>query len=273
MSTNKNMKYTVQAQTGIRGEAFFESIIAKYAIPHHIVGQKDIGIDYICEWVTGDNPTGILFSAQIKTYSCTERCHRAPKKKNKQNEYNGLEEYIIANANLNIKPKTLNYWKGLGMPAYLFVVWENTTKKGDLKCFYKRYSRILTGDLNDNGNDSYSKGFCRVSEGAEFLAFANTEKKEKGFTRDLFIDYMRWSYFRGMITNLKPSSLGLKQFSGNKIVLGDIFKEYMDNIKSVCNWTFTILKEAQPDYEPSPVNYATLASTGNRIKVKPSENV
>ena len=43
-------KFTVQAKTCIKGEAFFESLLAEYAIPHHIQGAKDLGADYLCQW-------------------------------------------------------------------------------------------------------------------------------------------------------------------------------------------------------------------------------
>lgn len=62
-------KYTAQAKAAIKGEAFFEALISDYSVPHHIVGPKDIGIDYIWEWVYGDRPTGILYAVQVKTLS------------------------------------------------------------------------------------------------------------------------------------------------------------------------------------------------------------
>lgn len=62
MGNNQYKKYTAQAKAGIKGEAFFEALISDYSLPHHIVGSKDLGIDYICEWVYGDKPTGILYA-------------------------------------------------------------------------------------------------------------------------------------------------------------------------------------------------------------------
>jgi hypothetical protein len=62
-------KYTAQAKAGIKGEAFFEALVSDYSLPHHIVGLKDVGIDYICEWVYGDKPTGLLYAVQVKTLS------------------------------------------------------------------------------------------------------------------------------------------------------------------------------------------------------------
>ncbi|MGH8067350.1 MAG: hypothetical protein ACRERE_19385 [Candidatus Entotheonellia bacterium] len=59
-------RYTIQAKRWIKGEAFFEALISDYSLPHHIVSPKDVGIDYICEWVYGDRPTGILYAVQVK---------------------------------------------------------------------------------------------------------------------------------------------------------------------------------------------------------------
>lgn len=61
--------YTNQAKKWIKGEAFFESLISEYAIPHKIIMPKDLGVDFICEWVHGEKPTGVLFLAQVKTIS------------------------------------------------------------------------------------------------------------------------------------------------------------------------------------------------------------
>jgi hypothetical protein len=50
-------KYTVQAKVAIKGGAFFETLVSEYSIPHPIVGLKDIGIDYVCEWARTDSTT------------------------------------------------------------------------------------------------------------------------------------------------------------------------------------------------------------------------
>ena len=38
-------------RTGNRGEAFLEFIMSKHCLMHKTVGYKDVGIDYICEWL------------------------------------------------------------------------------------------------------------------------------------------------------------------------------------------------------------------------------
>src|SRR5438034_9967015 len=69
MTDGDHKKYTERARRGIKGEAFFESLVVEHAIPHRIARQNDLGIDFLCEWVYGDRPTGILFLAQVKTTS------------------------------------------------------------------------------------------------------------------------------------------------------------------------------------------------------------
>src|SRR5947208_835208 len=115
-------KYSEQARTCIKGESFFESLIAEYAIPHQLVGQKDIGVDYICEWAYDDEPSGILFTAQVKTFKVTKRNKPRSLGSDAGRKLSGLEAFSIDNPHLTIKQETLDYWKGLGLPTYLFAV-------------------------------------------------------------------------------------------------------------------------------------------------------
>jgi len=108
MDEAQHKKYTVQARTGIKGEAFFEALIADYSLPHHIAGSKDIGIDYICEWVYGDKPAGILYAVQVKTFS--EKI-ATPQVIGVESRLNDLGEYRIANSNLTIDDSLL---EGIG---------------------------------------------------------------------------------------------------------------------------------------------------------------
>jgi len=133
-------KYTLQARRGIKGEAFFESLVCEYSIPHHVVGPKDVGIDYFCEWVHGDRPTGVLYAVQVKTFS--EETAK-PKFVRIEKKLNGLENYEIRNPNLRVDESTLRYWLGLGIPVYLFAVVQSVThdehgEKERLDCYYKR---------------------------------------------------------------------------------------------------------------------------------------
>jgi len=54
-------KYLKSKQIGNKGEAFFESLISEYAIAHKIDSSKDVGLDFLCEWVYGEKPTQLLF--------------------------------------------------------------------------------------------------------------------------------------------------------------------------------------------------------------------
>ena len=67
MADDDYKKYTESARRGIKGEAFFESLVVDHAIPHRIARQNDLGIDFLCEWTYQDRPSGILFLAQVKT--------------------------------------------------------------------------------------------------------------------------------------------------------------------------------------------------------------
>jgi hypothetical protein len=204
-------KYTLQARRGIRGEAFFESLVCNYCIPHHIVGSKDIGIDYICEWVYGDKPTGILFAVQIKTFRV--RMNKRPWFV-KIEQKNGLREYRIDNSNLQIKQKTINYWKVLGIPTYLFVIVEKPGRNANekLDCYYKRFTEFITNENTQSEFDP-SKQFYKANIRNSFIAFENHDGGTRGFARDLYIDHVHWSYYKGVITCLDPRAIGLKQFS------------------------------------------------------------
>src|SRR5690349_1642890 len=85
-------QYAQTARRGTKGEAFFESLIVDYAIPHRISRQNDLGVDFLCEWTHGDRPTGILFVAQIKT-TTSDAVHHKLLRNRSENKKNGLDEY------------------------------------------------------------------------------------------------------------------------------------------------------------------------------------
>jgi hypothetical protein len=224
MSEDKYKKYTIQAKRSIKGEAFFESLISDYSIPHSILGPKDIGIDYICEWVYGDKPTGILFAVQVKTLS-GENVRIKPLGKENLNE---LEKYELINPHLIIDDRTIHYWKGLGMPVYLFAVIQSIMKtepNEKLECYYRRFTPVLTTQVTQE-----SQKFYKANNGTSFIAFAKQDEQMKGFARDLYIDYMRWSYFKGTITYLNPRSIGLNEFREDNAVFGDLLEEYKEQV-------------------------------------------
>jgi len=225
MENESYKKYTIQAKRGIKGEAFFEALVSDYSLPHHIVGPKDVGIDYICEWVYGDKPTGILYAVQVKTFSEETA---TPEFIEVDHPLNGLEKFRINNPNLGIDDKTLHYWKGLGMPMYLFAVVQSTPsiQVGEvLDCYYKRFTEVLTTEKRQQDFDFY-----KVNNGSEFIAFAQTEERRGGFARDLFIDYMRWNYYKGWITYLNPRTIGLNQFPEEDRIFVDMLPQYREKV-------------------------------------------
>jgi hypothetical protein len=50
MTDGEYKQYTNEARRGIKGEAFFETLIVDHAIPHRIARQNDLGVDFLFEW-------------------------------------------------------------------------------------------------------------------------------------------------------------------------------------------------------------------------------
>jgi hypothetical protein len=198
-------------------------LISDYSIPHHIVGPKDIGIDYICEWTYGDKPTGVLYAVQVKTFPESN----AKPKLIDEVQLNGLKKYGISNQHLIIDDRTLQYWKGLGIPVYLVAIIQSEALSNEqrLNCYYKRFTPVLTGSTEQKKLD-----FSKVNDGTSFIAFAHPTENALGFARDLYIDYMRWSYYKGFITYLPPKTIGLNQFPDEDGVFVDLFKDYKDRV-------------------------------------------
>jgi hypothetical protein len=254
--TNKDYKkYTKQAKAGIKGEAFFEALISDYALPHHIVGSKDLGIDYICEWVYGDRPTGFLFGVQVKTFS---RRNLRLRDLGQTDYRNNLHKYEIEHNQLDIKIKTQSYWRGLGMPIYLFAIVYSESDH-NIDCFYKRFTRALTtpNSLDENG-------FYKVNDGTTFLAFADQESKKHGFARDLFVDTIRVSYYKGYIPPISPRSIGLEEFPENNFVFGEVIQEYREIVCQTYIKTRKYLEVLCEDRHTSPkVQKTTDSSVGS----------
>jgi hypothetical protein len=236
-------RYTPEAQRGIKGEAYFESLIVGHAIPHRIVRQNDLGVDFICEWICGDRPTGLLFAAQVK-FSTVDT---VTPKSNGQSPLNQLETYTLSGAK-KADESTINYWKGLGLPAFLFMVIEDhSTGKSRLTCYYKRYTPLLDGHPNQDDRAG-TKTFYRVNDESTFLAYADTTNETWGFARDLVIDYARLSYSKGDIVQLTPQQLGFWPFP-NKVnpdvvrYFGEMVGWHQDRIRETCDWTAGILAQ------------------------------
>jgi hypothetical protein len=241
MADDAHMKYTETARRGIKGEAFFESLIVDHAIPHRIARQNDLGIDFLCEWIYGDRPSGILFLAQVKSTTShvvePEFVCRSP--------FNGLSTYTLKNAP-KVDERTINYWKGLGLPAFLFIVIENGSCGAScLECYYKRYTPLLDGHVSSHDKIG-TKSFYQVNNGATFLAFSEPEKEIGGFARDLIIDYARLSYSKGYIVQLTPKQLGFWPFSNKEKpdavhYFDELVGWHRKKIKETCEWTTDLL--------------------------------
>jgi hypothetical protein len=219
VESNEYKKFTAQAKAQIKGEAFFESLVSNYSLPHHIVGLKDLGIDYICEWVYGDRPTGILYAVQVKTLS-QENVQTSDLGRGSRN---GLQKYRVRNTHLKIRGRTLQYWRGLGMPVFLFVIVysESDGQGGRFDCYYKRFTPILTTDVTQEQVDFY-----KVNDGTTFLAFADRSAQTHGFARDLFVDLVRCYYSKGFIFYISPRTIGLQQFPDQNAVFEDVYNDY-----------------------------------------------
>jgi hypothetical protein len=245
MDRESARRFPNQWQTGLKGEAFFESLISDHSIPHRVVGLKDIGIDYFCEWVHDDKTTGILYAVQIKTRTSlnVEKVGR--------NAENGLREFRITGLG-KIDAATRDYWRGFGVPVYLFVV---TVLSKRLDCYYKRFTPILTDQTcerkYEDDNDSHTQGFYRVKKDDSFIAFSNNATKSGGFARDLYVDYVRCSYSRGLISFQDPRELGLYQFRGRPRVFKDLFRQYEDQIREVHAKTRRFLRHLDTSRDPS----------------------
>lgn len=243
MTDNDYKKYTKDARRGIKGEAFFESLIVEHAIPHRIARHNDLGVDFLCEWISGDRPTGLLFSVQVK--ATTDATIQS--KFTELSALNGLNKHKLLGAK-KVDDRTLNYWKGLGIPAFLFYIIKGSSNSvNELKCFYKRYTPILDGHSKPE-DESGTKAFYLVNERTTFLAFSDSDQEIGGFARDLIIDYFRLSYSKGHVIPLTSNKFGFwpfekKQNSDSLIYFGEFLQWYKETIKETCEITTALLKK------------------------------
>ena len=265
--TSEHKKFTVQAQRCIKGEAFFESLISDHAIPHRVSGPKDVGVDYFCEWVHDDKPTGVLFAVQVKTAVMSDSQIKSLGRDERQNH---LNKFKIKNPNFIIDEKTMSYWRGLSLPVYLFIIIISSERK--LTAYFQRF----TGILHKPGNISYADTkdiFYKVSEGNEFLVFGDKQTKSYGFARDLFIDYVRCIYYKGSIAYPNPREIGLAQFPERENIFPELFRDYEEKLIN----TYSIFKsymlrdlgEGSPKFAISNnITYSTAATASDIAIIK-----
>lgn len=216
------VKYVRSKQIGNKGEAFFESLISEYAIVHKIDASKDVGLDFLCEWVHGERPTQLLFGVQVKT--------RYNKKieliKERRSRLNLLMEY---KASFKIKEQTLNYWRGFDFPVFLFLINIKGKDKKNIDCYYKRYTPILHGKIKES-----DEVFYKVNDENGFLAFIRLENFCGGFCRDLFFDHLRCQHNKGMLSGINPQDLGLTHWKKDVLYEG-VYDNYKKQILETLN--------------------------------------
>lgn len=224
---------------GNRGEAYLEFIMSKHCLMHKIAGYKDIGIDYLCEWLVGDSPTRILFGIQVKT-SDIKGIGLEHLGRNKG--LNGLEKFKFNKGapSWKITQNTINYWFGFEIPIYLFFVVRSTSS---FDCYYQRLTPILhkkdkekaTQEIqNYMHNDLYKAN----DETSEFRAIVERHGRDGGFARDLFFDSIRCSYFTGSIKYRECHEFGLKGWEGQNIypdILGEPECPYIEKVGESLN--------------------------------------
>lgn len=219
---------------GNRGEAYLEFIMSKHCLMHKIAGYKDVGIDYLCEWLVEDSPTRILFGVQVKTSDIN---NVGLKRLGRNKGLNGLEKFAFTKTvpSWDVKTKTVNYWFGFEIPLYLFFVLKN---KSSFDCYYQRLTPSLHKKdkteaveeiRNYKSNDLY-----QVNDGNEFRAIIKRGKKDGGFARDLFFDSVRCSYYTGSLNYRDSSEFGLEGWEGKSAyvdILGEERCPYMDMVE------------------------------------------
>ncbi|OGC46870.1 hypothetical protein A2713_00040 [candidate division WWE3 bacterium RIFCSPHIGHO2_01_FULL_35_17] len=202
-------------QKGNKGEALVESALSEYAIVHRVNGSNDIGLDMLCEWVTGEKPTQLMFGIQVKTLK------KNLKDLQHKSELNWLPEY---KGTVSINKKTLNYWRGLDFPVFVFFV---DLEKS--RIYYKRYTSILH-DLKSH----IEEPFYLVAENNQFKAYVQGKTHTWGFCRDLFFDHLRCQHNKGNLSGVDPNKLGLKGWS-NEVLYKGVFDQYQDKIATTFN--------------------------------------
>lgn len=214
-----NNSYITNKQTGNKGEAFIESLFSDYAIVHKIDGSKDVGLDFLCEWVKGEKPTQLLFGLQVKTTKSVCKFTQ----KGKLSRTNFLMEFSSAQIpSFNkISDKALAYWRGFNFPVFVFRVLLTEEKT---LVFYKRYTTILHGIDKEE-----SLPFYLANEGTKLSAYIY-KKRTWGFCRDLFFDHLKCQHYRGMLSGVNPDDLGLSGWKQDALYTG-VFDHYKERIR------------------------------------------
>lgn len=217
---------------GNRGESFLEFIMSKHCLMNKVVGHRDVGVDYICEWLNGDTPSRIIFGIQVKT---TEREDVEVISKGINRRLNELEKVELKPAPFDIEETTFEYWKGLNIPLYLFLV-KKENDENTFNTYYARLTPVLhrkDGSVADIINEIKKGFFYRANVGSEFKAVIPKNKMDGGFVRDLFIDSVRCSYQSGSVSYRDPKESDIN-WPGDALfptVLGEEETDYVARVK------------------------------------------
>ena len=239
---------------GNKGEAYLEFIMSKHCLMHKIAGYKDVGIDYLCEWLVGDGPTRILFGVQVKT-SDIDNIKLEHLGRNKG--LNGLEKHRFTKTipSWNISTNTINYWFGFEIPLYLFFVLKSNLS---FNCYYQRLTPILHKKdqikaVEEIQNYKNNELYKANDDESEFLAIIDRGRQDGGFARDLFFDSVRCSYYTGSLNYRGSREFGLNGWEGSGTyvdILGEDDRPYIDKVgESLVNFKNLGIISIMPDWE------------------------
>jgi hypothetical protein len=117
-------KRTKSQRVGVSAADLLSSVFAEFCNIIPVPQDRDLGIDFICEIMQGEHPTGKLFNIQCKG------------KEESKAEGNSIT--------LSIKVTTLNYWLLQPNPTFLIIV------DCQSSVFYWSYPQDFLGSLSKN---------------------------------------------------------------------------------------------------------------------------
>lgn len=200
---------------------------------HRVSGYKDIGVDYFCEWLHEDTPSGVLFGIQAKT---TEKQDIKLVNIGINRRLNELDKFQIQGSfPFTLKESSIRYWETLEIPLYLFIVIKNNADI--FNCYYSRLTPILHKN-NISSKDKIKRvkksDFYLANNSSTFHAKKLKIRMDGGFARDLLMDHIRCSYKNGSVLYKNPNDFGVN-WPTNKLfptILGEDNTDYTSRLKS-----------------------------------------
>lgn len=125
-------KRTIAQKIGEAAADIFSSTFTEFCTVVPVPQSRDLGIDFICEVMEGEYPTGLNFNAQCKAKS----------------------EVDNKNSSLSIQVQvtTVNYWLKQPIPTFLFVY--DLQRQNFFWCFPKNYVLSLCKEWQAQGSIS-----------------------------------------------------------------------------------------------------------------------